>query len=101
MDVAAVPDPRRATPDKEDSKSHGSPSDRRYGADNAGLTWQEEEMVKIKHLPARPKSTGAESIQTNRAGWDIDKEGERREEWLQHRRSRSKVNRNKPTRTNI
>lgn len=98
-ETAAAADPRTARQNtgssngKTEEDKYSKPEDRRL--ESASMTWVEQQLFNkgvksdLSHIPS------------NRPGWDIDKEQEKRSEWLQRRRSRGNVGRDRPNRSNI
>jgi intein/homing endonuclease len=96
-DVAAIADPRTGTEVGEPRGSKMSnaehfPEDRRLETPDRNSP--------MGMMPGKVDS-GVGKTKTNRAGWDTDQEEQRKREWLQRRRSRGKVQRNRPSRSNI
>jgi hypothetical protein len=98
-DVAVAPDPRtlrgpgppRRAGIEEDLEHR--PEDRRLDGDTVKNSF-------LSQMPGRIDTT-AGRIRTNRAGWDTDQEELRRQQWLQRKRSRARVQSDRPKRTNI
>jgi intein/homing endonuclease len=101
-DVAAVVDPRtggsRGTSRQglmEDRSDH-IPEDRRL-VENDSV----QNLLQLVKPGRVDLGWSGSRMKTSRAGWDTDQEEQRRAQWLQKKRSRGRINRNRPTRTNI
>jgi replicative DNA helicase len=96
-ETASVADPRTTRhidgSNKTQDERYSKPEERRM--ESAEMTWVE------KQLFANRVKSDLSHIPSNRPGWSEDKENERRAEWLQRRRSRGNVERNRPNRSNI
>jgi intein/homing endonuclease len=65
---------------------------------------EDRRLVAPRNSPFSNQMPGRVEInitKTNRSGWEIDREEERQAEWLQRRRSRGTVQRNRPRRSNF
>jgi len=100
--VASVPDPRtlknQGSPDKNLSKERVStPQERRL---DGGFQKTVVEEQLFASLPARVDN-GLNGIRTNKPGWDTDDEDRHIAEFLQRRRGRQTIRRDRPSRSNF
>ena len=102
--VVAVPDPRTfkdpASPDKHKAKErYTTPQERRLDG-GFQKTLAEEQLFAM--TPARIDSgDGLDGIKTNRPGWATDEEDKYIQRFLQRRRGRQTIRRDRPSRSNF
>jgi intein/homing endonuclease len=95
--VGAALDPR--TGNKPDTREGQMISKQEHRPEDRRLTPPQESFL-TQNMPGRV-NLGSGTNKTNRSGWDTDRETERRAEWLQRKRSRGTVQRNRPRRSSF
>lgn len=95
-DVAAIPDPRTMSQTINHRPTHVS--DRQSRPEDRRLEGPVESSSAFGVLPAKV-DFGYQKVKTDRRGWDFDKEEEEKGRYLQRKRSRGTVQRNRPTRS--
>jgi len=98
-DVAIAPDPRTGIKDinmrpQHISERESTPEDRRIDA-------PVKSNRAFNSMAAARVDNGVQKLKTDRRGWDFDREQEEKTSFLQRRRNRGTVSRNRPSRSNF
>jgi len=92
--VAAIPDPRT----QSGYKNRMAQRDQEYNPEDRRLEGPLNKSSTYFRTPARLDNMRG-TTKIDRPGWDYDREDERRAEWLQRRRTRARIQRDRPKRT--